>query len=109
MSGDVELARRLEQLTREFSPDFEQALRARLGDPAASAIARALRGAFDFTRTSAQRLAEDVADYARDESRAAVAGNELRAFHDDVDRVRDAGERLAARVAQLHTRLAERG
>jgi ubiquinone biosynthesis protein UbiJ len=71
-------------------------------------MARALRTAFDFARDSAQRLAEDAADYVRDESRAAVAGDELHAFHAEVDRLRDAGERLAARVAQLQTRLTER-
>lgn len=101
ISGDAELARRLEQLVREFEPDIEGAFTRVLGATAGPVLARTLKSGFDWARSSATTLAQDGAEYLRDETGDIVAREELDAFADAVDRVRDDAERLAARVARL--------
>ncbi len=101
VSGDAELARRLQKLASRFDPDWQQPFVAVFGEvigvQVANAFAAALRQAQDLGRT----LAGSAAEYVTEESRDVVARDELNAFHDDVDAIRDDVERLAARVARL--------
>lgn len=99
ISGDAELARRLEKLLRGFRPDIEEACAKTFGDVIGVPLARALHAAFDWSRESAEALARDTADFLRDESRDLIAPAEMDQFLDDVDGLRDRVERLAARVA----------
>jgi ubiquinone biosynthesis protein UbiJ len=99
ISGDAELARRLEKLLRGFRPDIEEAFAKTFGDVIGVPLARALHAAFDWSRESAEALARDTADFLRDESRDLIAPAEMDQFLDDVDGLRDRVERLAARVA----------
>jgi ubiquinone biosynthesis protein UbiJ len=99
ISGDAELARRLEKLLRGFRPDIEEGFAKTFGDVIGVPLARALHAAFDWSRESAEALARDTADFLRDESRDLIAPAEMDQFLDDVDGLRDRVERLAARVA----------
>jgi ubiquinone biosynthesis protein UbiJ len=81
VSGDAELARRLQQLGVQ--------------------IANTLRSALQHARRGASDLAHSAADFVTEESRDVVARAELDAFHDDVDVIRDDVERIAARVQRL--------
>src|SRR3970282_1704346 len=71
-----------------------------LGVQVANAIAAALRHA----RGAAGEFAATAAEYVTEESRDVVPRDELNAFHDDVDTLRDDVERTAARVARLLAR-----
>lgn len=104
ISGDAELARRLEKLLRGFRPDIEEAFAKTFGDVIGVPLARALHAAFDWSRESAEALARDTADFLRDESRDLIAPAEMDQFLDDVDGLRDRVERLAARVALANAR-----
>jgi ubiquinone biosynthesis protein UbiJ len=102
IEGDAELARRLQQLARNFDPDWQKPFADVFGDvigvQVANAFATALKQARDFATDGAQVAAE----YVTEESRDVVPKAELDAFHDDVDALRDDVERLAARVSRLN-------
>lgn len=101
VSGDAELARRLQKLAGQFDPDWQQPFVAVFGEvigvQVANAFAAALRQAQGLGRT----LTESAVEYVTEESRDVLGRDELEAFHDDVDVLRDDVERLAVRVARL--------
>lgn len=101
VSGDAELARRLQTLAERFDPDWQKPFTAVFGDVVGVQIANAARGALRQLRNAGTNLAENAAEFVVEESRDVVGKAELNAFHDDVDALRDDAERLAARVRRL--------
>jgi len=101
VSGDAELARRLQQLATRFDPDWQLPFVSVFGEVLGVQIAQAVRGALRSARELGTGLARDAAEYVTEESRDVVPRAELDAFHDDVDQLRDDAERLAARVARV--------
>jgi ubiquinone biosynthesis protein UbiJ len=101
VSGDADLARRLQRLAERFDPDWQQPFAAVFGDVLGVQIANAVAGALRQARVTARNLAESAAEFVTEESRDVVGRDELNAFHDDVDALRDDAERLAARIARL--------
>lgn len=101
VSGDAELARRLQQLATRFDPDWQLPFVTVFGEVLGVQIAQAVQGALRTARDLGTGLARDAAEYITEESRDVVPRAELEAFHDDVDQLRDDAERLAARVARL--------
>ena len=104
ISGDAELARRMEKLLREFRPDIEEAFAKTFGDVFGVPLARAFQHAFVWTRQTAQALVRDGAEYLREESRDLIAPAEMEQFLDDVDGMRERADRLDARVQRLAAR-----
>ncbi|MFT4256463.1 MAG: SCP2 sterol-binding domain-containing protein [Pseudoxanthomonas sp.] len=101
VSGDAELAQRLQALAQRFDPDWQQPFVAAFGEVIGVQVASAARGALRQLRTLGAGLASSAAGYVVEESRDVVGRAEQHAFHDDVDALRDDVERLAARVARL--------
>jgi ubiquinone biosynthesis protein UbiJ len=101
VSGDAELARRLQTLAERFDPDWQQPFVAVFGDIIGVQIAHAARNALRQLRRAGGNLAENAAEFVTEESRDVVGRAELNAFHDDVDVLRDDVERLQARVERL--------
>jgi ubiquinone biosynthesis accessory factor UbiJ len=101
IAGDAGLARQLEKLAREYAPDFEEAFAQRFGDVLGVPMARAMQRGLAHARSGAKHLVEDTADWLREESRLAVAPDEMDAFLDDVDALRERVERLDARLNRL--------
>lgn len=101
VSGDAELARRLQTLAGRFDPDWQQPFVAVFGDVIGVQVANAMRSALRQARKAAGNLAESAAEYVTEESRDVVGRAELNAFHDDVDAIRDDVERLAVRIRRL--------
>jgi ubiquinone biosynthesis protein UbiJ len=101
VSGDAELARRLQTLAQRFDPDWQQPFVAVFGDVIGMQVANAARGALRQIKTLGASLADSAASYVVEESRDVVGRAELDAFHNDVDALRDGVERIAARVARL--------
>jgi len=104
ISGDAELARRVEKLFRGYQPDIEEAFAKTFGDVIGVPIARAVHAAFTWSRDSAQALVRDGAAFLRDETRDLIAPAEMDRFLDDVDGLRERVDRLAARMARLAPR-----
>lgn len=101
IAGDAELARRLERLASRFAPDIDDVFTRTFGDVAGFQIARLFRRGFAFARTSVSALARDSADYLVEESRDLIAKPEMEQFLDEVDDLRERGDRLEARVQRL--------
>ena len=101
ISGDADLARRLQRLAERFDPDWQQPFASVFGDVLGVQIAKALAAALQQARIAGRNLAESAAEYVTEESRDVVPRAELDAFHDDVDVLRDDVERIAARIARL--------
>lgn len=101
IAGDADLARRLEQIATHFSPDFDAAFASAFGDVLGFQIARAVRGALHTARGSAKSFARDATEFLSEEGRDLVPRAELDAFLDEVDDVRERGDRLAARVERM--------
>lgn len=101
IAGDAELAHRVQQLARDYRPDFEAAFARVFGDVAGTAIARALHDAAQWAGQGAKQFRDDGIDWLRDEARLTVPPAEVNAFLDDVDALRERTERLAARVRNL--------
>jgi len=105
ISGDAELARRLEKLAGKFAPDFEEAFARTFGDVLGVPMARAVRNGLAHARDTASHLTEDGADWLRDEVRVAMAPGEVDGFLDGVDELRERSERLESRVQRLRQRV----
>ena len=105
IAGDAELARRLEKLAGKFAPDFEEAFARSFGDVLGVPLARAVRKGLAHARESGAHFTEDAADWVRDEARVALAPGEVETFLDDVDALREQGERLESRVQRLARQL----
>jgi ubiquinone biosynthesis protein UbiJ len=104
VSGDAELARRLQTLANRFDPDWQQPFTAVFGELIGVQVANAVRLALGQARRSAGNFAESAAEYVTEESRDVVGRAELNAFYDDVDGLRDDVERMAARIQALSRR-----
>lgn len=101
IEGDAELARRLQKLAQGFEPDWAEPLTRVFGDVLGMQMANGFAFALRRAKTAAQGFASDSADWLTEESRVVVGREELAAFHEDVDAIRDDVERLAARIARL--------
>lgn len=105
LSGDAELAQRVQRLLRDFSPDFEAPFVQAFGEIAGHQIAKLLHGAVRQAQSAAGKLARDSAEFLTEESRDLVAKAELENFYDEVDHERDRAERLTAKLQRLRARL----
>lgn len=105
ISGDAELARRLQKIVQRYEPDIEEAFAKVFGDVLGVQIARALKRGLDWSRESARTVLQDTAEYLGEESRDVVPKAELAQFLDEVDALRDDVERLERRIARTRGRL----
>ena len=101
VSGDADLAQRLQKLAAGFDPDWQQPFVAVFGEVIGVQVANAAAAALRDVRGAATGLARSGAEYITEESRDVVARAELAAFNDDVDALRDDVERITARVSRL--------
>jgi ubiquinone biosynthesis protein UbiJ len=99
--GDAEVAEGFRRLFEAARPDLEEELSRFTGDAAAHYAARFAREAADFGRRAGDAFARNVSEYLSEESRDVPARIEVEEFLEDVDRFREAVDRLEARVAAL--------
>ena len=104
IEGDAEVAQSFRELLIELRPDLEEELSRYLGDALAHTVARGAHQAIGFATRAADTLRANVAEYLTEESHDLPTRDEVAAFVDEVDRLRDATERLAARIALVEQR-----
>jgi ubiquinone biosynthesis accessory factor UbiJ len=104
ISGDAEVAQRFRELLQHAQPDFEEELSRVVGDVAARQVANLARGIFDWGRKAADSLSVSVAEYLQEEGRDVPTRVELDEFLESVDQLRDATDRIEARLARLESR-----
>lgn len=108
ISGDADLARRIQKLLAQLNPDWDAPFARVFGEVAGQQIASGLRGLIGWGRATARAMVLNTSEYLREESRDLVAPAELDQFIDEVDQVRDATERAQARVERLWRQRAAR-
>lgn len=101
ISGDADLARRIQKLVAQLDPDWNAPFARVFGEVAGQQIAQGLRGVLRWGRETAKAMVLNSSEYLREESRDLVAPGELDAFGDEVDRLRDDVERLQARLDRI--------
>lgn len=101
INGSVEFADTLGFVLRNLSWDFEEDLSRVVGDIAAHRIATSLRALTAWQKQAARNLAENATEYLRDETGMLPAPQEISAFSDEVDRLRDDLARLEKRLQKL--------
>lgn len=109
ISGDADLARRIQKLLAGLDPDWDRPFAQFFGEVAGHQIAKGLRGALSWGRATAKAMLLNSSEYLREESRDLIAPGELADFVDDVDRTRDDVERLEARIERVARMRAGRG
>lgn len=108
VSGDVELMRQIEKLSKRFDPDWESAFARRLGPIFGPQVVRHLRDALSWISASAKGLGESAAEYVQEERRDTVAAAEIDDFSNDVERLRDDVDRMEARLRRFASRAGAR-
>jgi ubiquinone biosynthesis protein UbiJ len=103
--GDAEVAAFYRELLTLARPDWEEELSRLVGDLPARRVGRLSRQAFAWLGVAGRRMGENLAEYWQYESRDLVNKVELEEYLSGVDAVREAGDRLEARIKNLERRL----
>lgn len=101
IEGDAQLGRAMERLASRLRPDWEEPLARAFGDVAGPRMARSLREGAAWGQAAGWSLAEQFTEYLRDERRHLVTRTEMASFIDEVDRLREAVDRLDARLRRV--------
>lgn len=101
ISGDVELARLLQELVKEFDPDWQEPFVKALGPVFGPQAAKFIRESLRQAKTGAGNFMQSGAEYVTEEARVVVSKSELDDFNTQVDKIRQRGDRLQARVNEL--------
>lgn len=102
IEGDAHLGRAVEGLVRRLRPDWEEPLARAFGDIVGPRIARTLREGAAWGQAAGWSLAEQLTEYLRDERRHLVTRAEMDEFVHEVDRLREAVDRLEARLRRIN-------
>jgi len=105
IEGDVELGQKLQNILRSLNIDWEEHMSRLTGDVVGHQLGRAARGLKDFARNAASTLGLDLGEYLQEERRTVPGRSEVEAFVAEVDQLRMASDRLAARIKRLHQAL----
>jgi ubiquinone biosynthesis accessory factor UbiJ len=98
VEGDAEVAQQFRELLKLAAPDLEEELARRIGDVPAHHVGRTARTAFDWGRKAIATFGQNVAEYLQEENRTVVPKIELEEFAGEVDNLREAVDRLEARL-----------
>ncbi|MCW8955831.1 MAG: SCP2 sterol-binding domain-containing protein [Gammaproteobacteria bacterium] len=101
IEGDSRLGHQFKRLLAEVNIDWEEHLSRYLGDVLAHQLGNAARNGTSWFNRSKQSLALDLGEYLQEESRMLVSKAELDRFVSRVDQLREAADRLDARVHKL--------
>jgi ubiquinone biosynthesis protein UbiJ len=104
IAGDAEVAQRFRELLQQAQPDFEEELSRVVGDVAAHQVANIARGLFSWGRKAADSFSTNVAEYLQEEGRDVPARVEVEEFLEAVDQLREATDRLDARLSRIESR-----
>lgn len=99
--GDAGVGQRFAECFKRLDIDWEEPIARAFGDVAGFQIAKFIRGSAKWGRNAARSFGQSLNEYLTEEARMVVGQNELDAFYDDVDDVRDAVDRLEKRIRRL--------
>jgi ubiquinone biosynthesis protein UbiJ len=99
--GDAQLGRSFQAVLATVDVDWEEHLSWLVGDTAAHQMGNALREFGQWGRQVLNTLLQDAGEYFKEETRDLPPNGALAEFLDQVDRLRDAVDRLEARIRRL--------
>jgi ubiquinone biosynthesis protein UbiJ len=105
VSGDAEIANSYRELLALARPDFEEELSRLIGDVPARRLSQFALKTVEWARGARRTAGENIAEYLQEESRDLVNKPELEEFLHGVDTLREAADRVDARIARLEQRL----
>jgi ubiquinone biosynthesis protein UbiJ len=101
LTGDAEAGQRFQELALLLRPDLEAGLARVIGDIPAHGVGSLVRRILGYGRAGLATQAQNVGEYLAHERRVLVPRAEARQFLEQVDALREAADRLAARVGRL--------
>lgn len=99
--GSTGLLVALQEIADSLEIDWEEALSQALGDVLGPQSAAVFRGLKDWLQARQQTAAQRISEYLTEELKASPSRPELEFFHQQVDELRLAADRLAARIDRL--------
>lgn len=105
VTGDLEVAKQFKKIFAELDIDWEEQLSKVTGDVIAHQIGNFMRSLNQWAKKSANSLQQDITEYVQEEVRWLPLRLETQDFFQQVDKTRDAVERLAVRVQRLKQRM----
>jgi len=97
ITGDAQLAQRFQQVMKSLDPDIEKGLSDYFGEFFGPQMYRLVTDAAEASRTTFSTAGDQAARWFRDESALVPHPGEWRQFSDEVDRLREATDRLERR------------
>jgi ubiquinone biosynthesis accessory factor UbiJ len=101
LTGDSEAATLFQELAALLRPDVEAELARVVGDVPAFGAGQLLRRALKYGRSVRETGMQNVGEYLTHERRELIPKAEARPYLDGVDQVREATDRLSARITRL--------
>ena len=101
ITGDIKLGQDFKRILDELDIDWEEILSHYTGDIIAHKMGDVFRDITQWGKNSLTTLSQDGAEYLQQESFDLPFKDEVQPFLNDVSKMRDDVERLAARVARL--------
>jgi len=101
MDGDTELSIALTKVVQQLDIDWEALIQPLTGGLLAHQLGKSVRGLFRWGKTTSATYAVAGKDYLEDEAQLVTPGPLLAGFASEVDELRLASDRLAARIRQL--------
>lgn len=98
IEGDAGTAQALEKLFKQLDPDIEGLLTRHLGPVMGHQVWRLLRDAANAGRHGSKVAGEQISRFLREESGLLVSRDEMNALTGDIDELREAVDRLEARL-----------
>lgn len=101
MQGDVDFGRKFKAVLGELDIDWEELLAQRIGDIAAHKLGNLARGFLGWRRHAHASFAVSLGEFLQEEAQHTPARIEVENFMADVDDLREAADRLEARIELL--------
>lgn len=101
IEGNSTLAQEFTSILKRIDIDWEEQLSRLTGDIIAHQIGNSFRNTSDWLSRNLDSSGLNLTEYLQEEARLLPGALELENFYQDVDRLRDDVERLAARVQRL--------
>jgi ubiquinone biosynthesis accessory factor UbiJ len=104
ISGDAEIAGLYRELFAAARPDLEEEMSRWIGDLPARHLSLVARSVRTWARRARRSAGENIAEYLQEEGRDLVNPVEMQEFLHSVDELREAADRVEARVLILERR-----
>jgi ubiquinone biosynthesis protein UbiJ len=101
LTGDSDVAQQFQELALLLRPELEESLASMIGDVPAYGLGQLLRKSLEYGRATARTAGLNVGEFLAHERHVLVPRAEAAEFLAGVDHLREATDRIAARVQAL--------